>query len=163
MGIIREYVFSIMIVSVSCAAVNMLTPENSGLSRYVHFLAALVVSFAILSPLQSLLYELPAFLDTEFKNDAVLSFSGELNSEELIINETVEILEKELKVQTENRLKCKIEDLRIICDIKDTENISITKIEVDFENDNKYLFSDTRNYLEDLMMCECEVRCIGGK
>ena len=35
---IREYIFALMIVSVSCAAVNMLAPEEGKISKYVHFL-----------------------------------------------------------------------------------------------------------------------------
>ena len=157
---IREYIFSIMIVSLSGAAVNMLAPENSNLSKYVHFLIALVISLVMLSPLYSFIYELPDIFDKEYIQKSEYSISSDLVSENAIIAETIEIMKKEVETAIESRFNCDVKEIEIICNTDDIEKIYITYIKISYEKENKYLFSDTKKYITDLFNCECEVVCV---
>lgn len=157
---VKEYVFSIMIVSISCAALNILTPEGSGTSKYVHFIAALVVSTVLLSPIQSLVGVLPDIFDKGYSIPAYAEKNSEYLYTDTIISETIENIKNTLASQLYNRFGYEACDLIIECDTSDSKNVAINEVTVIYEKDNRFLFSDTENYIKELLGCECEVRCI---
>ncbi|MBE6686952.1 MAG: hypothetical protein E7591_06935 [Ruminococcaceae bacterium] len=161
MGRLKEYIFSLMIVSVSCAAVNMLAPDNSKLSKYVHFLVGLVVALAMLLPIQSIVRDMPLLFDEAVFEDKRSVITSLVDESELIIEESVSIMERELKEQIENRLSKKISNISIEYDAQDPENVIITKVRVEYDKSNRLLFSDTERYVEELLLCECEVGVAG--
>ena len=154
---IREYIFSLMIISISCAAVNMLTADNSSVSKYVRFLVSLIVTTVLLSPLQSAVGEIPEL----FIDDIEISFDGDDESvmvyADPVIEEACRQLEEEIIYELENRLSATPARVQLLCNTDDIENIVIEKISVIYPEYNKMLFSDTEKYIEDTMECECEV------
>ncbi len=157
MNAVREFVFSIMIVSVVAAAINMLAPDNSSVSRYVHFISALAVTAILLSPIRDVVSLIPKITDADldmqifFEGDSAYVYADE------IINEACSHLNEEIKADIEERFACEIVSVKVSCDSEDIENVIITSVEVEVKKANRFICSDIINYIEDLLECECEV------
>lgn len=152
---VKEYVFSLMVVSVSCAALNILAPEKGNLSKYVHFIAALIVSVVMLSPIQSFFGVLPGLF--EGKTSLESSFEGYTEDvyAELVIYESLEIIKKDIANEIEKRFAESPEGVEIEYDAADSENVVIKAITVSFSGVSDFLLSDTENYISELFGCKC--------
>lgn len=159
---IKEYIFSLMIIAFSCAIIELLSPENKGMSKYLHFTAALVICTVILSPIQSLLGVLPDIFDIDLEVPALAEYTGPQEYTDIIINESIDKVKAEIKNELVRKFRCEPCEVDVGYDASDVGNIIITGVRIGYEVSNRYLFSDTENYIEEMMKCDCEVYFCNG-
>ncbi|MBE6574557.1 MAG: hypothetical protein E7652_09245 [Ruminococcaceae bacterium] len=154
---IREYVFSIMVITISSAALNMLAPEGKSISKYLHFLCALAVCCVILMPINSVFDTLPHIFDIDTESVEAGTEEYDRAYIDSLISKSIEIIEKDIKDSVEKKLECKVSCVSVEYNADDVSNIRIDRVRIGYKNENKYLFSDTENYVSELCDCECEV------
>lgn len=159
MNAVKEYIFSLMIISVSCGAVSMLAPEGTRLNNYVRFLISLIITVVLLSPLGSLMGALPELSAGDIKLDLTNNELEAISAEDKIITETCEMIKEEIRTKIENRLSYTPKDIEIECGHDANESVTIEKITVVYEKNSAFLFSDTEKIISELFMNECEVLC----
>ena len=157
MAAVKEFILSLMIVSASAAAISMLAPDNSGSSKYVQFLCSIAVTALLLSPMRDIIGLLPEMLEGEVEIDSSIGTEAESVYAEYVIEETCRRLEEEISNEIENRLNREVNSVSIECDATDIENVIIEKVTVEYVSANAFVCSDTVNYVEELLDCECEV------
>lgn len=155
MSQIREFVFSILVISVSGAAVTMFLPENSKTVKYVHFLVGIIVTSVLLMPLGRMKGILPELItkDIEFdiKETEISAYTSAL------ADEAINNIEKSVSDRIYERFD--IRPLRVEVDCNyDIENLLINRVDIYFDVKNKLLYSDTVNFTEGIFEGSCEVR-----
>lgn len=159
MGIVREYIFSLMIVSACCGIVSILAPDNTSLNKYVHFLISLIVTVILLSPIDSVLGLIPELMDSSINIEIANDENDSYDYTEALIKETCDNISEEIKLQIRNKFNVEPNEVVVCCDTDDIENITVNKIDITYSSDNELLFRDTVKYVVDLMGDDCEVRC----
>lgn len=159
MQVIKEYIFSLMIISIGCGAVSMLAPEGTKLKGYIKFLISLIITVIILSPLSSLMDILPEIVEDNIKLDFSKGELEALSGNELIVTETCSLLKKEIGAELKRKLSVEPENIEIDCVINEDQNVVIDKVEIIYDKENGLLFSDTEKLISKLFMDECEVIC----
>lgn len=156
---IKEYIFSLMIVSVCCGMVSMLMPDNSRINKYVQFILSLVVTTILLNPIGSLIGIIPELIDTE----ALLSYDEEDIEvslyADLIIKKTEENIAREVSDMVEARFRVKPVSVTVECTQEGNGDVRVKNIYIIFNRNNRYLYSDTEKYISDMFNGECGVIC----
>lgn len=156
---VRGYIFSLMIVSVCCGVVSILTPDNSSINKYVQFILSLIVTVILLSPISSVLKVFPELIDNGINIDITDDQIEAFDYVDPLITQTLDIISEELKIQIKSKFGVEPEDVLVYCDSDDIENIIINKALVIYDSENKLLFSDTQRFVSSLIGQECEVVC----
>ncbi len=159
MQAVKEYIFSLMIISVSCGAVSMLAPEGSQLKNYIKFLISLIITVVILSPLSSLMGILPELTAVDINIDFFNKDIKTISSVDKIVEETCNLLKEEVKDEIGRKLSVAPIDIEFQCTYGEDEKVIIEKIIVIYDTNNSFLFSDTEKLISELFMKECEVIC----
>ena len=157
MQTVKEYIFSLMIIAFSCAIVEILAPEDKGISRYLHFTAALVITVVLLSPVQSILGVLPDILELKYDLPVFAEINASDEYTDAVITESINKIKEEINAEVMRKFNCEAVEIMIEYDASDIENIVISKVLIGYDVSNRYLYSDTENYIEELMKCDCEV------
>ena len=160
MQAVKEYIFSLMIVSVCCGVAGMLVPDNSSVNRYVQFIISLIVTVMILTPVSSVIGVLPELIDMGGELSLFAEDVETMSHADRIIAETVENISLEVREKLIDKFSVEPADIEIECDSSDIENVKIDKITVIYRDNNKFLMSDTIKYISELFYDECEVVCV---
>lgn len=156
MGNVKQYIFSLMVISLASACVNMLTPDESETSKFVNFLVSAVVCVVLLSPIHSLLKTLPELLSYDIEAYAEVD-SDEAVYADSIINAAIDNIKRDISLSLQKKFSIDAEKIEIEYDSSDIENIVINKVVIFIQKGNKYISSDICRYLSSLLSCECEV------
>lgn len=155
---IKSFIFNLLIIGVSCAAVNYLAPSNEKLSKYIHYLFALIITVILISPIASAAGKFPQIqADIE---GLLSSYSGTENMKifsDEISNQTAKALEEKIANEIVAKFQVKPIKVSVGLKVKNNEEFSVEKINIIFEKYNSFLFSDTENYIKETFGCECEV------
>ena len=155
---IKSFIFNLLVIALSCSAVNFLAPDNTKLSKYIQYVFALIITVILLSPLSSLFNTLPGIYEKidEYANSPVYADSAEIFSSN-IKSTALKVLEENTAKEIESRFSVKPEGVSI--EATETENTEIIpeKVIVTFDKYNALLFSDVEKHLSGTLLCECEV------
>ena len=154
---VRDFVYSLLIVSVSCSVVTMIMPENPRVSKYLNFLISIVVTSVLLFPLCNALGKLPQLNTVDIEVD-----SGQADLSlytDAILKEACVKIEDEVRDMLKERFDTEPEDVNVISN-NDHQALKVEEITVVYSVDKKLLFSDTVNYIKDLFGTDCEVRVV---
>ena len=154
---VRDFVYSLLIVSVSCSVVTMIMPENPRVSKYLNFLISIVVTSVLLFPLCNALSKLPQLNTVDIEVDA-----GQADLSlytDAILKEACVKIEDEVRDMLKERFDTEPEDVNVISN-NDHQALKVEEITVVYSVDKKLLFSDTVNYIKDLFGTDCEVRVV---
>lgn len=154
---VRDFVYSLLIVSVSCSVVTMIMPENPRVSKYLYFLISLVVTSVLLFPLCNALGKLPQLNTVDIEVDA-----GQADLSlytDAILKEACVKIEDEVRDMLKERFDTEPEDVNVISN-NDHQALKVEEITVVYSVDKKLLFSDTVNYIKDIFGTDCEVRVV---
>lgn len=154
---VRDFVYSLLIVSVSCSVVTMIMPENPRVSKYLNFLISIVVTSVLLFPLCNALGKLPQLNTVDIEVDA-----GQADLSlytDAILKEACVKIEDEVRDMLKERFDTEPEDVNVISN-NDHQALKVEEITVVYSVDKKLLFSDTVNYIKDIFGTDCEVRVV---
>ncbi len=154
---VRDFVYSLLIVSVSCSVVTMIMPENPRVSKYLNFLISIVVTSVLLFPLCNALGKLPQLNTVDIEVD-----SGQADLSlytDAILKEACVKIEDEVRDMLKERFDTEPEDVNVISN-NDHQALKVEEITVVYSVDKKLLFSDTVNYIKDIFGTDCEVRVV---
>ncbi len=157
MAEIREYIYSLLVISLACSAVNILTPDNSSVSKYINLLLGLIVTAVLLYPLQSVLNVLPELCNREYLITSAYTDTADRVYADRIISVTCDNVEKEVSDMLEKRFSSKPSDVEVICNSEDISNVIIEKITVKYPHVNRLMIYDVKKYVEETLKSECEV------
>lgn len=157
---LKSYIFSIMIVSVTAAAINILAPEKGDIPKYMQFLLAIIISCVILLPVSSLLVTLPDIFNIEYTKELSCFDENELYPNKLV-SETICIIENNISSEISKKFNTTPLLVNISCNTEDIDNIIIERIKIIFDKENKLMFSDIKKYIENIF--ECEVIVVADK
>ncbi|MBR6514333.1 MAG: hypothetical protein IKT46_05805 [Clostridia bacterium] len=156
MEALREIVFSVMVVSVSAAAVTALVPDNSKIVGYVRFLVGMIVTTVLLMPLAPLVKSIP---DLDLNDIMVAGITSEDTYIDTVITDTCTRIETELTDMINQKFNMTPEYIRVECN-NDIEALRVIKAVVCCKDANRLLCSDITNYLEGILGDECEVSIV---
>lgn len=154
---VRDFVYSLLIVSVSCSVVTMIMPENPRVSKYLNFLISIVVTSVLLFPLCNALGKLPQLNTVDIEVDA-----GQADLSlytDAILKEACVKIEDEVRDMLKERFDTEPEDVNVISN-NDHQALKVEEINVVYSVDKKLLFSDTVNYIKDIFGTDCEVMVV---
>ena len=154
---VRDFVYSLLIVSVSCSVVTMIMPENPRVSKYLNFLISIVVTSVLLFPLCNALGKLPQLNTVDIEVDA-----GQADLSlytDAILKEACVKIEDEVRDMLKERFDTEPQDVNVISN-NDHQALKVEEITVVYSVDKKLLFSDTVNYIKDIFGTDCEVRVV---
>ncbi len=155
MGGIREFVYSLLIVSVSGSVITMFAPENPRVSKYLNFLISLVITSVLLLPLCNAVVKLP-----QIKTGDIDFAEGQASMStytDTVLEQACENIERELKDTLYQRFDVEPADVKVISNGV-PEALEIKEIEVIYDIENGLLYSDTVNYIRSIFDKDCEVR-----
>ncbi|MBQ3100842.1 MAG: hypothetical protein IJC50_07630 [Clostridia bacterium] len=152
MGSIKNYCYSLIVISVTVTVIMLLSPENTRIIKYVRWITSLCIILILTAPISKL------GADIEF-NDYT---QGQVNSvkenaQELIIEEfKIKISDTVFKLINE---RFKIESSNIIVNLNtdDVENIYINNIGLSLNTKSKFLKSDVEGFLKEKFLCEINI------
>ncbi|MBR4881691.1 MAG: hypothetical protein IKU19_07135 [Clostridia bacterium] len=151
---IREFVYSILIVSVSGAVITMFAPENPGISKYLRFLVGIVITFVLLLPVAKVIGELPDLVPYEIEFD--LDDRDASVYTETVVERTCKEIGAELSEDLSERFDITPAGIDIISN-GDVEALEVVSVAVYYGIENSLLYSDTVKYIEGIFGKECEV------
>lgn len=154
---VRDFVYSLLIVSVSCSVVTMIMPENQRVSKYLNFLISIVVTSVLLFPLCNVLGKLPQLNTVDIEVDA-----GQADLSlytDAILKEACVKIEDEVRDMLKERFDTEPKDVNVISN-NDHQALKVEEITVVYSVNKKLLFSDTVNYIKDIFGADCEVRVV---
>lgn len=150
----RGFVYSILVVSASGAAITMFAPENNGVKKYLHFLVSLVVTSVLLFPLCSVAGKLPDFTKYDIKFDTK---GGDASLyAQTVAEQACKNIEDELSDRLFERFDITPTDIEVYSN-GDIEEMMIEGVCVYYSKENRLLFSDTVNFIKGIFGGECEV------
>ncbi len=154
MEAIREFVYSILVISVSGAAITMLAPENSSVSKHLRFLVGIVVTSALLFPISSAIGKLPtltrADIEFDISNKEITVYT------DTISDQVCKDIESELADMLYERFEVKPTNIDVKSNGK-ADALKIESVSVCYRSENILLYSDTVNYIRSLFGEGCEV------
>ncbi len=155
MEAVREFVYSVLIVSVSGAIISMFAPENHRVSKYLNFLVSLVVTSVLLLPMSSVVGKLPQLSDFDIEFD---TSTRELSVyTDTLLVEICKNIETELTEDLCERFDIKPSRIEVHSN-GDVEDLLIVGIDIYYESSNRLLYSDTVKHIKSIMGDECEVK-----
>ena len=155
-GVMREYALSVIMVSLLCAVVSVLSPEGK-MRTSVSFSLSLVLIWVLISPLFDALRDVNDISYEFFSNTDGLYGEESINSD--FEKNTEKAVCDGLIIALSDKFGIARSDLKAECEIR------IIGSEVIFERTRitllgRAVFSDIRKieeYIEDSLGCECEV------
>ena len=151
---IREFIFSLLIVSVSGATVTMFLPENTKTAKYLHFLVGIVVTSVLLMPLGRLKYILPELVPIEIQFDIKDTDVSVYTS--TVISDTCRRIGNELSDLIVERIGVRPSRIEVYSN-RDPENLMVNCVKIYFGEKNKLLYSDAYKYTKEILGADCEV------
>ena len=149
-----EFVYSVLVVSVSGAAVTMFAPDDNGVSKYIHFLVSIVVTVVLLSPMFSVAGKLPELISGDIvfdiKRDDATSYK------ETVVDQTCRNIGKELADRLYERFDVGVSEVEVYSN-GEVEDLKIESVKIYYSVKNSLLYSDTVNFIKDIFGGECEV------
>lgn len=154
---LKSYISTLIIVSVAAGAINVMAPDGN-IKKYIKYLISLSVVIILLLPFKNLIYTLPKILESYEIKFAEEEMSVLKSAEELIIDQSVYEIKKNINAVILNRFMIKIEvgDITIDYNADDYENVELNKITV-YSDCNDLIARDIERYLTNMMYCEVEV------
>lgn len=150
---IKSYISTLIIVSITTGAINILAPDGS-IKKYIKYLISLTIVIILLLPFKDLIYTIPKMLESYQVEFDESDLNLMVSNENLMINYTLQEIKNNIKELLSNRFMIKIDDIEIEYSIN--ESVDITKIIV-YSDCNDLFASDIRKYLSDVMYCEIKV------
>ncbi len=153
----NEYLSAIISTAVACGIVSLFAGER-GMGRYVKYIAALAVISVMLSPLVSVLADIPSF--SELMNMQDYASKSESDFESAVIGEVKKGLSQSVADMLESRFKISRGAVRseFILDTGDIENVVIERIDIwIYPRVNALEISDISRYIGDIFGCGVRV------
>lgn len=135
----------------------LLAPENKGITKYIRWITSLCVTYALLIPLASIGGEVKELFNgiEKYESETIIEESA---SQELVISVLKDRISDSVGSSLKDRFNTECLDVSIELDESDIENISLAKISVVLNTKSDFLISDCGKFLQDLFMCEVEVK-----
>lgn len=148
----REWFYSLMLVSVFSGALSLLSPEKTG--KTVRYLCSLCLVGVLLSPLSSL-------LTAEVKINFSVSNDSFESGESLLIEETGERIKEEVAAQISKKygISADVFSVELTLGKSDLSNITVDGVTV-ISSDRGILHHryEIEEYVSEAMLCGCELK-----
>ena len=158
----KSYILSILTVSIIGGIVSsFLSHKDSGLRKRVNFIVGLICAIILISPIVRIAKNtvvLKDGIDSIFES---LDISSTINnSNQIIIDTSVEKIESGLKATIVNKFKFNEDDVKVnlTTDTSDIEAIKIVKITITLANEASWYNEEKiKSFAEDLTECAIEI------
>ncbi len=160
MEALKQYIYSLMVISVVGGVVTALTPSGkSEINKYVRFAVSVAAVFAMLAPFIGKTF-------SELDLDAWQIASGETQQTadsvlpEKVLEEAKKRAEQniQLVLQTKFSISEDGAGVFLILDTEDMQAVKIVRVEVSLYDARHNISRDKiKEYLEETLYCECEV------
>jgi len=146
---LKNYCYSLIIISVIATIIMLLAPNNGKTTKYLQWICALCITGYMIAPI----LKLTGKIEFNLSNPDTESVYIE-NGNALILNEFESVLCDTVKDLVYDRfdVKCKNIEVHIIND--DIESISLESISIDVDTESNFLKADVKRYLNEKLSCE---------
>jgi len=165
------YIKGLLAASVVSGIILALAPESaSGIKKYVKNIVSLALLCVLISPIVPILSDVESFGEKITESTQILTephevqFDGNTDkSNELILNQSVRNIKKEITNMVKQAFKIGADDIEITLTLidEDIRNIIISRIDMTIlgENANDVTAAFVTEYIKKYFLCECVVTC----
>ncbi len=157
----QKYIVTVITITLIGSFLCSVLDLNASKSKYVSYIVSLSIVCALLSPISSMIstvINIGSYM--EFENDHLIE--QDTTAYEKLMLSTADLQLKRAIISIADKkfgILLDIENVTFTYDDTDMQSIEIEKISVDTKN--QFVIKDLyemKIYIEDMFMCECEVR-----
>ena len=152
MGFIKNYCYSLTVISVTVSVIMLLAPENTRIIKYVRWITSLCVILVLTVPILKLGGEITI---NNFNNGQTKPIYE--SGQELIINEFKSEISDIVYELINDKFNVGSSDIKVELNTQDVENISINEISLNLNTNSRFLKADAEKFLKEKFLCEINI------